>query len=1451
MNQVINDFEYQLNLEPANLQAYTLGEEELVSTDLLNLNSLILYLSREDKVTINDSSGFKWENSIISLLHYLIYEVHDTGPFLITTPNILVWQKLFDKIPELLVLTYWGSQGGNKTIQQTQIFQDTNQLKFNLLLSTSELSDDDYSYLNENIRFHLWIMQDTDTGKHSLNSAKTIIYQSNLYQKNTQLKSSAKFARDNKELLLKPTIDSFEENELSTAFFQSLDLVSSNVINDSIDKFYLNCPLSEVQNNLFEELLIEYQEKKDMFLFMKQLLQLSCHPFLISGIEHKLGGLNLCEISTKMQVFARIVEEKVRTGHKILVLSQYDGMLDIIEDFAYENQIQFDRLSSDNINYTVSDSLLILHNPLYYQIDFNPQFLDYIVILDQHCYPFIDSIMCGTRSGLKAIYSLHCAMLNESKLAAFCKRLTEFNSDHFQSMHKQESPQNLFQAPIPQEIRDECETLLNSIIYEGLKKPKCPTPEEIISQATKDQTDILSAADFELVNFMEEYATEIFNNLHPTFPESPPIEQWTYRMRDQLIRGLFSFGWNRWNEISHFYGVYCPLEVMIDSSRYILQKMLCWSKYKYRSIVLLIEETESISESLNQLIKDNKINEKIINKSLFDEPSLRSKLQPIIDNLLNRFDTLLYLNKLLDSNEHDFTRIQINRNENDVYPAANWNPNWDLLLLNVIYQNGFNLFDHYTEFSDNYYHYFFSSILHYKLNDRFIYLVETIRDPKGASLSRPYLNTRNRAIEAPQRHVESLIIDKNNSSDDDADDIDMDLSVHWTSLEKKKVFNYLLDKGSETNCEIIRAAVDLKSKTADNIKEYVDNYIRRCKIPQSEGGVKTKTASRVLKRVIAMDQLKAIVDDYPYVFKIAGNWKLLPRQWPREFEQFYLTDIRNKGLTAINSIQASEEFKKLTRGASAPAYLAKTNTLVKRIKALYNIAVDNANAGVNVGALNEIETHKQKSKRKTLGSENSSDAEDGDYFNHSTRKPANQNRSKQKPVITKRALSEETGVTPPPQQVTNVPVRRVSPDGKYSIDDFAFPVNLTATTSIIDIGTIVYDRPLFHNQRYIYPAGFKSSKMFTSVINPSQKANYINEIIDTGKPSPVFRVTMEGTSKVYEGVTPTAPWISILKDIAKIESGRGKAVSGPEAFLLAPLKTTFLIQLLPNSDKCQDYQRKDIPDSVIKSIPKKSNQVTKVRNTQEQVMEISNSIQIEPKQEEVQIISTVTEEITIQNHEEVPQQEENNLNNEPIPENENNGEIKEKIVKEEIVEQVDQKEEIDMQTTVEPNEVDQIEDSENKENQYRDEDVESEQSDDSSEFEDSAGPRKKKAPPTPKRKPPPRRGTRSSPRLSTATAPKEEIQKSKPKEKRLPPPPEKETDPPGQKMEMIQPPPKKEITPKAETAFKRNSKPQPTKRANQRNTKKPVKKEKSVIMKEPTEDEEPESEQSSDSDFTL
>lgn len=168
------------------------------------------------------------------------------------------------------------------------------------------------------------------------------------------------------------------------------------------------------------------------------------------------------------------------------------------------------------------------------------------------------------------------------------------------------------------------------------------------------------------------------------------------------------------------------------------------------------------------------------------------------------------------------------------------------------------------------------------------------------------------------------------------------------------------------------------------------------------------------------------------------------------------------------------------------------------------------------------------------------------------------------------------------------------------------PVQLGTTLTIYKLGEVEYERRAFHNDRHIWPIGFKSCRSYFSMLNPKRRCLYFSEILDGNEFSnsvtrddeseneednnnnnnnfhhttgPIFRVTADDDPKnPVISTTATGAWTTIVKTVnAKRAAQEGRVrrqymtCSGPEMYGLSNPIVVQLIALLPNADKCSTY----------------------------------------------------------------------------------------------------------------------------------------------------------------------------------------------------------------------------------------------------------------------------------------
>merc|ERR1712167_253721 len=124
--------------------------------------------------------------------------------------------------------------------------------------------------------------------------------------------------------------------------------------------------------------------------------------------------------------------------------------------------------------------------------------------------------------------------------------------------------------------------------------------------------------------------------------------------------------------------------------------------------------------------------------------------------------------------------------------------------------------------------------------------------------------------------------------------------------------------------------------------------------------------------------------------------------------------------------------------------------------------------------------------------------------------------------------------------------------------DFQLPIQLGPALSIISLGTIPTENTtLYHKTDILYPVGFLSRRLYTSIRNPREKAMYESSIVASPK-GPIFRVRLPKRNDdeediVYEEISASKAWLNVLHAVNRRrkeigETPRGSAMSGPEMY---------------------------------------------------------------------------------------------------------------------------------------------------------------------------------------------------------------------------------------------------------------------------------------------------------------
>ncbi|GAA5817099.1 hypothetical protein MFLAVUS_010639 [Mucor flavus] len=162
-----------------------------------------------------------------------------------------------------------------------------------------------------------------------------------------------------------------------------------------------------------------------------------------------------------------------------------------------------------------------------------------------------------------------------------------------------------------------------------------------------------------------------------------------------------------------------------------------------------------------------------------------------------------------------------------------------------------------------------------------------------------------------------------------------------------------------------------------------------------------------------------------------------------------------------------------------------------------------------------------------------------------------------------------------PKRIRKDPVeqklRRVQPLETFQNGQYKLPVRVGIIT-VHSLGNVL---PIatYHNDRYIWPPGFKISRTYLSMTNPTTNTTYTCSIEENGEQGPKFRVIAEDCPQnPIIANSATGVWTTIVKSANEIRNrGHSNSASGPDYYGFTHATIAKMIQDLHNADQCENY----------------------------------------------------------------------------------------------------------------------------------------------------------------------------------------------------------------------------------------------------------------------------------------
>ncbi|KAF9167604.1 hypothetical protein DFQ26_003947 [Actinomortierella ambigua] len=158
------------------------------------------------------------------------------------------------------------------------------------------------------------------------------------------------------------------------------------------------------------------------------------------------------------------------------------------------------------------------------------------------------------------------------------------------------------------------------------------------------------------------------------------------------------------------------------------------------------------------------------------------------------------------------------------------------------------------------------------------------------------------------------------------------------------------------------------------------------------------------------------------------------------------------------------------------------------------------------------------------------------------------------------------------QRATNMMrVKKVLPLARDENGNVKLPCTIGILT-VMSLGKVIWDREAFHNERYIWPVGYKMSRLYNSMIDKTSLTTYTCSVIDDGD-APKFMIEVgDQPGKPIIAGTATGAWTHVVKAANEIRKrDHSNSASGPDYFGFSNPTIAKLIQELADADKCEHY----------------------------------------------------------------------------------------------------------------------------------------------------------------------------------------------------------------------------------------------------------------------------------------
>lgn len=1229
---------------------------------LEGLNFLVKAWYEGRNAILADEMGLGKTLQSCVFMDYLAVTEKMKGPFLVVAPlsTIAHWEREIEEWTTLKSISYYGISQRRKLLKKYEMFHEgTHLLKCDVVITTYEYAIKEQALLSE-VRWRALVVDEAHRMKNrdsKLVSAmrlmdtdfKLLLTGTPLQNNTEELWTLLNFIDTNAFEDLNDFQSRFGELSESEQIVELKSLLKPLMLRRRkgdvekaiapLEEIIVECPMTPHQRAYYKNIYsknLEYLTRglhaqgnstnlKNVFMELRKVCN---HPYLINGAEDQIlverraaAGMgpevgpsiefendSLIKSAGKMVLLDKLLAKLKADGHRVLIFSQMTRMLDILQDYLNYRGYLFQRIDGsvrgdlrqvaiDNFNAPGSPDFVFLLCTKAGGVGINLTSADRVIIYDSDWNPQNDiqaTARCHRIGQTKEVKMFRFITAKSYERKMFDRASVKLGLDRAvleseTKAAKTEEMEKLLRLGAYyafEEETGETEKFGEEDIDVILSRSRRITHENAfgdggnfsVAQFELDEAD--NNVDLEDPNFWQKYLPEVIEDdielegvsiaerkrlmresgsTEDVSQADAPIEEdsyssfsWNKSKLQTLQSTLLKFGWGRWRAIHEKSGLKCSIGEM---------KSVCFVILKW--IIDASEEKNPLVESI--FSQANTAENQEFARSFIKR--YRKKLLPVVSSgwqwKLARFDALYFLNQAVTTCPNAPEGLVIPDTGSNK-PAEWWTENDDKALVYGAWKEGFQQYNDIT-FSNNEAIPQMSTALTNRLKQiikglKALYVRIKERDPTAAF------------------NYETLQQSKHAWSKKD----------HKTVCQALVTFGYPSAKRFKEFTQL--------NKDEAAIDEYVTELLSSCEeavggnTPEPGNLAEVPTsgvANRILKRVAVFHEARSRMED-PSALKEEDR-NLLEHidkyglanahESPLLVDRFGTEGLEGKVLKRLKDVSRIREFR-----------LSSSQRTIE-----HQLEIANQKAGTRrkvQRTLDQIENESRTQLERLIDRQNEGEEEE---FEEGSTQTKGQKTVQDIVRRTIRASGQtESGRSRGSLLNYAIPKIEMNEDGTPKL-----PLKIGKSLIIVDLGTVVYDRPRFHNERYLYPDGYTSEHLYPSLIDPLTEAWWRSTIIDRGGDGPVFRVEMkEEPSIFFEGPSPSTPWVLIVKAVEErkkelgMPGNRSLTISGPECYGLSSAAVLCLMHTMPNADKCVNFRN---PAPAAPAAPEAAPQVTEKR----------------------------------------------------------------------------------------------------------------------------------------------------------------------------------------------------------------------------------------------------------------